>query len=315
VGLKADGSVVAVGRNTAGQLNVESWMDIIQVAAGGYHTVGLKADGSVVAVGRNTAGQLNGGSWSDIIQVAAGGYHTVGLKADGSVVAVGDNGYDQCSFSYDLDPGPVLRSIQVSPLSYDFGNVPWGQTSTAMFTISNVGGGELTLSGMSLTDALDVFSFTPPSSYNLNAGESTTVEVTFSPTAIQSYSSSLRIESNDPDEPLIEIPLSGTGVLAETTSEQVAAVINYIQDAIDTGDLVGVGKGNSADKKVNALINMIEAAGDLLGERQTAEGCQQLADIYLKVDGDSTPPDFVEGPATAGLASTIQGLKTYYGCE
>ena len=39
--------------NDYGQLNVLSWTDIIKVAAGYSHTVGLKADGTVVAVGNN----------------------------------------------------------------------------------------------------------------------------------------------------------------------------------------------------------------------------------------------------------------------
>ena len=53
-----------------------------QVVAGLYHTVGLKSDGTVLAIGSNNSGQLNVGSWSDIEQIAAGGSHTVGLKSD-----------------------------------------------------------------------------------------------------------------------------------------------------------------------------------------------------------------------------------------
>ena len=63
----------------------------MMVAAGNYHTVGLKSDGTVVAVGMNGDGQCDVGNWTDIIQVAAGDDHTVGLKSDGTVVAVGDN--------------------------------------------------------------------------------------------------------------------------------------------------------------------------------------------------------------------------------
>jgi hypothetical protein len=96
VGLKFDGTVVAVGDSTFGRCNVGGWTDIVQVAAGGYHTVGLKSDGTVVAVGRETAGQINVGGWTDIVQVAAGEYYTVGLKSDGTVVAVGDNSAGQC---------------------------------------------------------------------------------------------------------------------------------------------------------------------------------------------------------------------------
>jgi alpha-tubulin suppressor-like RCC1 family protein len=59
------------------------------VAAGGYHTVGLKSDGTVLAVGDNEYGQCDVGGWTGIVQVAAGRWHTVGLKSDGTVVATG----------------------------------------------------------------------------------------------------------------------------------------------------------------------------------------------------------------------------------
>jgi len=81
--------VVAVGRSLEGQCNVSGWTDIVQVAAGAWHTVGLKSDGTVVAVGENCHGQCNVSGWTDIVQVAASYTHTVGLKSDGTVVAVG----------------------------------------------------------------------------------------------------------------------------------------------------------------------------------------------------------------------------------
>ena len=90
VGLKSDGTVVAVGYNEYGCCNAGGWTDITQVAAGWSHTVGLKSDGTVVAVGDNYYGQCNVGKWTDITQVAAGWSHTVGLKSDGTVVATGD---------------------------------------------------------------------------------------------------------------------------------------------------------------------------------------------------------------------------------
>lgn len=68
--------------------------------AGGYrHIVGLKSDGTVVAVGRNEYGQCNVSSWRDIVSVAVGCAHTLGLKSDGTVVAVGRNNENQCEVS------------------------------------------------------------------------------------------------------------------------------------------------------------------------------------------------------------------------
>jgi hypothetical protein len=96
VGLKDDGTVVAVGENDSGQCDVGGWTGIVQVAAGYGHTVGLKDDGTVVAVGYNDSGQCDVGGWTGIDQVAAGCFHTVGVKDDGTVVAVGDNFSGQC---------------------------------------------------------------------------------------------------------------------------------------------------------------------------------------------------------------------------
>ena len=99
IGLKTNGTVVAVGSNNCGQCDVSSWTDIVAIAAGSYHTIGLKADGTVVAVGYNSYGQCDVSSWTDIVAIAAGDYHTVGLKADGTVVAVGDNDDGDCDVS------------------------------------------------------------------------------------------------------------------------------------------------------------------------------------------------------------------------
>jgi len=100
VGLKSDGTVVAVGDNSYGQCNAGGWTGIVQVAAGDLHTVGLKSNGTVVAVGPmgdNSYRQCNVGGWTSIIQVTAGYWHTVGLRSDGTVVAVGQNGAGQCN--------------------------------------------------------------------------------------------------------------------------------------------------------------------------------------------------------------------------
>ncbi len=51
--------------------------------------MGLKSDGTVVAVGNNDYGQCDVGGWTDIIQVAAGYCDMVVLKSDGTVVTAG----------------------------------------------------------------------------------------------------------------------------------------------------------------------------------------------------------------------------------
>ena len=75
------------------------WTDIVAVSAGNDHTVGLKSDGTVVAVGDNDDGQCEVADWTDIVAVSAGYGHTVGLKSDGTVVATKYTGkyyFGQC---------------------------------------------------------------------------------------------------------------------------------------------------------------------------------------------------------------------------
>ena len=82
------------------------------VSAGSGCTVGLKKDGTVVAVGYNESGQCDVSDWTDIVAVSAGGIYTVGLKSDGTVVAVGFNKDDQCDVSDWKDIKiPALQSI------------------------------------------------------------------------------------------------------------------------------------------------------------------------------------------------------------
>ncbi len=108
VGLKADGTVLAIGSNACGQCEVSDWSDIVAISAGGTHTVGLRADGTVLAT-RYTGspekyhGQCDVNAWSGIREIAAGsdlwGAYTVGVKEDGTVVCTGSGNFGRCDVS------------------------------------------------------------------------------------------------------------------------------------------------------------------------------------------------------------------------
>jgi alpha-tubulin suppressor-like RCC1 family protein len=74
-------------------------MDIVAVSAGRGHTVGLKSDGTVVAVGKNFDGQCNVSTLKDIVAISADRDYTFALKADGSLCVAGKTkSYDFSSF-------------------------------------------------------------------------------------------------------------------------------------------------------------------------------------------------------------------------
>ncbi|MBE7054352.1 MAG: hypothetical protein E7391_08825 [Ruminococcaceae bacterium] len=99
VAVKNDGTVVAAGRNTQDQCNVEDWKDIAYVSCGYDYTAALKDDGTVVFAGQNSIGKGDFSNWSDIVAISSGEFHTLGLKKDGTVVATGGNDFGQCNVS------------------------------------------------------------------------------------------------------------------------------------------------------------------------------------------------------------------------
>ena len=139
VGLKSDGTVVAVGSNKYHQCDVSQWTDIVAVSAGDCHTVGLKSDGTVVAADWNEDGRCDVSQWTDIVAVSAGGNHTVGLKSDGTVVAVGSNRYGQCDVSQWRDIVAVNAGWHTVGLKSDgtvvaVGSNKYGQCDVSQWT-------------------------------------------------------------------------------------------------------------------------------------------------------------------------------------
>jgi alpha-tubulin suppressor-like RCC1 family protein len=84
--------------------------DIIQVAAGDYHTLVLNSPGIVSSWGANWNGQIGGG-YSQVLgpvaQIAAGSTHSVLLQADGKVVSWGGQNSGSA-------PWPLFGVVQIS---------------------------------------------------------------------------------------------------------------------------------------------------------------------------------------------------------
>ena len=77
------------GDDSYGQNNVSGWTDMVQLSIGENHTVGLRADGTVTAVGDNYAGQCDVEDWSGVASIAAGESGTAGITEDGRVLLAG----------------------------------------------------------------------------------------------------------------------------------------------------------------------------------------------------------------------------------
>ena len=103
---------------------------------------------------------------------------------------------------------PILELL---PASLAFGEQRVGTTSTAQkVKVSNKGSGTLKVSSLSITSGAP-FSVSPSTGFDLAAGASTELSVTFSPTTEESFTATLTLTTNDPVTPSI-VSLSGNGV-------------------------------------------------------------------------------------------------------
>jgi len=109
---------------------------------------------------------------------------------------------------------PPQPNISVALESLNFDTVGVGKTSTQTVTITNTGEAALVIGILSITGTnLDEFSIENDTCSNqtIPLNNSCTVDIVFSPTSEGDKSATLEIPSNDPDTPIVNVPLSGTG--------------------------------------------------------------------------------------------------------
>ncbi len=120
----------------------------------------------------------------------------------------------------------ILEYLQATPnialelTFWDYGLVPVGSTEDKTFVVSNSGEATLEVSGLSIVGT-DYEQFTIVSSedtFSVSPGDSQNIIVRFSPVSSGVFTATLQISSNDPDEEMLEIDLTGTGEAVTVSS-------------------------------------------------------------------------------------------------
>jgi hypothetical protein len=99
--------------------------------------------------------------------------------------------------------------------------------------------------------------------------------------------------------------------VAPLTIDNVIVVVNA---AIARGSLTGAGEGNSADQRLSAWLNLLDAAQKSAPSGNDAGPCGPLEQVYVRADGAAQPPDFVTGPSAPSIAALVQGVRATLGC-
>ncbi|RZJ33192.1 MAG: choice-of-anchor D domain-containing protein, partial [Flavobacterium sp.] len=108
----------------------------------------------------------------------------------------------------------VGATTYLTGATYNFGNIVVGNTNPVTFTIQNVGQQFLVVSLPSTSPSAPYVYTTAYTAGSMASGATKTFTVTFTPTAAGTFTGSIVIPSDDPDEPSYTINFTGVGVAA-----------------------------------------------------------------------------------------------------
>ncbi|MDI9337785.1 MAG: glycine-rich protein [Alphaproteobacteria bacterium] len=141
VALQKDGSVLAWGNNSYGELvnTPTGENDFVQISAGSRHSLALRSNGTVVAWGNNFNQQINvPQGLNNVVQVEAGPFHSIALKSDGTIVAWGPSGNINVAFPANINHDLVQLSSGYGHslgIKNDSTVVIWGFNSVLQYPI------------------------------------------------------------------------------------------------------------------------------------------------------------------------------------
>lgn len=155
----------------------------------------------------------------------------------------------------------LAPEIEVTPTSWTwpYQSIPDAPALPGAVVITNTGGGSLEISdiALKLPNPFQFLIMSDTGETSLGASQSRVVEVAFNPTGPGEKTSSLRITSNDPDEPTVDVALSGTGFYPD---------IGYISPVWVDADYQGIEQGTEAEpcNTMGEAANLVLTSGTVM---------------------------------------------------
>jgi len=209
-------------------------------------------------------------------------------------------------------------TLEVLPTDHDFGDVEVGTTVTTIVSMTNINGSNVEVFGLGFqAGGSDAFSVAnaPPLPFIVVPGQTVEVHVAFTPSAAGYVTAVLQIESTDSLNPLQKVFLGGVGVGVQPPPVSIQAILEFFDASVEAGTLDGTGTVPwLREWRLYRMRNMIERAGYFIDHGWIGLACWQLESIYNRCDGQSPPPDLVEGEAALELNAMILQLMADMGC-
>ncbi|MDO9576506.1 MAG: C25 family cysteine peptidase [Candidatus Cloacimonadales bacterium] len=206
--------------------------------------------------------------------------------------------------------------IQLSEYSFDFGNVNIGDEVTDTLTVYNLGNDILNVSNVETTLPVFTVSMT---NFIVDPDGSEELYITFSPSEMTTYNDVLTIYSNDPENPQIEVDLTGC---------YQAPIIDVSAASIDFGGVV-LGELSSETLVVSNLGNAVLHVSEVelvsavfstdLDDFSVAPG--EAQDLVITYEPDDTEPDFAtlilhsDDPENPEVEVELSGESLYPICQ
>ncbi len=161
-------------------------------------------------------------------QVVTVTYAPTGIGADTGSIAVSSNDPTAPTTSVPVSGTGVAApapAIALSPAALTFGSVTVGGSASLPVQVQNAGTAPLTVTAIARCTSpvtSTEFGWSPPAPFTVAAGGSTTVTVTYAPTAAGADAGCLTFSSNDTARPTVNLDVSGTGQVAAAPKIAVA---------------------------------------------------------------------------------------------
>jgi len=119
------------------------------------------------------------------------------------------------------------RSVNVNPSTGACEVTPVGGSSSTLLTIQNVGGSELTLTDVSEISDPNLAYWLDKSGLQktLQCGQQTSVRVVFSPPSAGTFTAAIRVTSDDPARPTVDVPFQCSTQAVQVSSTDVASAV------------------------------------------------------------------------------------------
>jgi subtilisin family serine protease len=143
--------------------------------------------------------------------------------------------------------------IAATPDTVDFDSLFVGATGVGSIMVTNQGTDLLTVAEVATTHA--DFS-APAQGFGLQPGQGRLIEVTFTPSTAATIEGALRITSDDPDQPALDVPLRGTGLVPP----DIGVTPSLVDASLYSGDMttrpIHVANDGGSNLRVSVSVSM-----------------------------------------------------------